>query len=262
MNSATVESHRWPRRRWWLLIGLIFAGQLGFIFWLSDRGPHVPRPPAAAPRLRLAGNAPTAWLALNDPTLFALPHWEGFSGPAWLNLPSLETPSPDWTEPPRWLALPLAELGATFERFIQTNRPDSQPLLGRPAPGLTVPEPVPPVPASEHSSYRLEGPLAQRRLSTALDLPSWKHADILTNSIVQLIVDAEGKPISVALLSGCGFSAADDQALALARGARFESLYGTGPEQAANHPGRLSWGEMIFEWHTQAPEAGGGGSVK
>jgi hypothetical protein len=259
MNSVLVEPHPWPRRRWWLLIALIFAGQVGFIFWLSDRSPVLPRPPSPVPLLRIAGNAPSQWLALNDPTLFALPHWEGFSGPAWLKIPFREPPSSDWTEPPRWLALPLAELGATFERFIQTNRPDSEPLLARPAPELTLPEPVAPVLASERSAFRLEGPLAQRRLLTALDLPSWKGADILTNSVVQLVVNAEGEPISVALLSGCGLPAADDQALALARAARFESLYGTGPEQPANPLAQLSWGEMIFEWHTLAPAPGEGG---
>jgi len=261
MNAVQAELQPWPRRRWWLLFGLIFAGQVGLIFWLSDTAPNLVRAPAPAPRLRLAGNAPAELLVLNDPTLFALPHWEGFSGPAWLKIPPRETPPSDWSEPPRWLALPVAELGATFNRFIQTNHPASAPPLAQAEPDLMLPNPVAPVLASEASTCRVEGPLAQRRLLSKFDLPAWKRADILTNSIVQLVVDAEGKPVSVALLSSSGFPEADSRALALARSARFESRYGNGPERMANPLAQLSWGEMIFEWHTlaPAPSAGGGG---
>jgi hypothetical protein len=262
MNSVLVEPPVWPRRRWWLLIALIFAGQVGCIFWLSDRTPMLPRPPSLAPRLRLAGNAPAELLTLNDPTLFALPHWEGFSGPAWLKVPLREPPPSDWTEPPRWLSLPFEELGAAFGRFIQTNQPGIAPSLARPEPELTLPEPVPLVLANDRSTWRLEGPLAQRGLLTALELPSWERADILTNSIVQLLVDASGEPISVALLSSCGLSAADDKALALAMAARFEPLFGSGPKLSANPLAQLGWGEMIFEWHTLAPPPGQGNSVK
>jgi hypothetical protein len=81
MNGALAEPRAWARRRWWVVIALVFGAQLGLIFWLSERTPARPRPPAAAPALRLlTGPASVEWLALNDPTLFALPHLLNFSG--------------------------------------------------------------------------------------------------------------------------------------------------------------------------------------
>ena len=71
---------------------------------------------------------------------------------------------------------------------------------------------------------RLEGDLAQRRLLAPLDLRSWTSRDILTNSVVRLLVDAEGLPLSVTLLSGSGAQEADQHALDQAKAARFEPL--------------------------------------
>lgn len=242
-----------PKRRWWLLLSLIFAGQVGSIFWLGDKGTVVVRKPAAAPLLRLAGNDASELLQLEDPTLFARPRWDAFSGPAWLNVPTNEPPSADLAESPRWLALSSAEMGAEFEHFFNTNKVESANSLPKPQPELTMPPPVPLVFADEHSSCRLEGELARRPLLTAMNPPPVENTDILTNSVVRLVVDADGRTLSVALLSSSGLAAADTKALALAREARFEPLYGSGPETRSGLLPQLSWGEMIFEWAVRPP---------
>jgi len=92
--------------------------------------------------------------------------------------------------------------------------------------------------------------LAARRLLTALDLPSWPHSDILTNTVVQVVVDADGDTLSSTPLKSCGLSEADQFALKTAASARFLS---------ARKPGQpavpLSWGKMIFQWHTVPAES-------
>src|SRR5438132_740951 len=114
MILAAVDIPMWTRRRWWLLLALVFGMQVGLIFWLSDHSPPRQRAPARAPGIFLAGNASSDRFALDDPTLFALPHREGFSGPAWLNTAPQKSPSFDWSEAPRWLPLSLEQLGAAL----------------------------------------------------------------------------------------------------------------------------------------------------
>lgn len=48
---------------------------------------------------------------------------------------------------------------------------------------------------------QLEWDQAHRRLLTPLELRSWESPDILANSVVQIVVGADGTPASVTLLS-------------------------------------------------------------
>src|SRR5262245_22826607 len=181
MTSTAAALAPWPRRRWWFLIGFVFAAQVGLIFLLSDKAPLRPRPLGAMPGFRLASPAAAELLALSDPTLFALPHLQGFSGPAWLRGPQQKFPAFDWSEEPRWLALPLQQLGEAFDRFMRTNAPGPGLALAEPEPELTLPAASTTV-LRGRSEMRLEGGLAKRRLITPVELPSWPNADVLTNT--------------------------------------------------------------------------------
>jgi hypothetical protein len=183
--------------------------------------------------------------AVSDPTVFVLPHANGFSGEAWLNnLPHLTYRPADWTEPARPLAFAPAALGDSFTAFIATNPApqfDTIPTL-EPAPSLPTFYPLEKAPAK--STLRIEGPLAQRRLLAPPSLPVWESAAFVTNSIVQLLVDARGRTVSAVLLApGMRLEKqgeADATALELAKAARF----------APNATEAATVGTLTFEWQT------------
>ncbi len=251
MISASVEPRPWPRRRRWIFVALTFSIQLGLIFWLSDRSPIPPRRAAMFPALQLAGSASAELLALNDPTLFVLPHRQGFSGLAWLGIPRPPFRSFDWSEEPRWLQFPVQSPGAVFDRVIESDNFSLRSTLARPEPEPTLPESLPLAAGPTQSMLRLEGGLAGRRLIKPIELPSRPYKDLLTNSVVQVVVDAEGRPVSVpVLLSSSGYPQADEDALQQTRTARFESASRNGPGTTPNPLADLSWGKLIFVWHT------------
>jgi len=250
MTSALVESRSWSRRRWWGMVGLIFGGQLVLIFWLGETSPIRPRPAAPAFTLKLAGSASAQLLALHDPTLFVLPHQQEVLAPTWLRTPQPEFHSFAWPEPANNPLLAIGQLGAGFNRLAETNPFSSLPLPATPLPELTLPELPPLAISTPHSMLRLEWDLGGRQLLTPLELRSWPNPDILTNSVVQIVVDAEGRPASVTLLSGSGSKAADQQALEQANAARFEPLSRNLAEPTLNPAAQLTWGRMIFQWHT------------
>jgi hypothetical protein len=87
--------------------------------------------------------------------------------------------------------------------------------------------------------------LASRRLLNPPKLQSWPASDLLTNSVMRVLVGADGTVISAIQLftpPGSGSKEADQQALDLSRAARFEPLH-TGAEN-------LTFGTLIFQWHT------------
>lgn len=252
-----MEPGRWSRIRWWSMLALIFITQLALIFWLGARGPVYPGRTAPVPGLRIAGPAWDELLALNDPTLFALPHQQGFAGTAWLTVTNFGAEPFNWSEPPRWLIFPVAELGAVFRHYIATNQ------FGSPeAPSRLEPEFVSPQISSfrdlpQQSALRVTGGLA---LAIPLVLSSWTNSEMLTNSVVQVLVGGDGRPVSATLLSRSGLEEADREALQQAIRARFQR-----PAVRAGTPagggGGLSWGQMIFEWHTVPPSPTNASSV-
>ena len=259
MIAACSEPHTWCPRRWVVVIAIILAAQLGFIFWLGDRQPVRPRNPSAAPALRLMGSRDGEWLALTDPTLFALPHARVFSGPAWLQRVPQHSPHFEWKEDPRWLGLPVQLLGASFARLVAADSALEWQVAEIPEPQVILPE-VSRVPLLLDSTLRLEGGLSQRRLLSQPRLPSWPpralnptDTDMLTNTVIQVLVDAEGRPVSLTLLGGSGHGPADDLAMSLVTGFQFDPLQVADPLPAARSPGALlglCWGQVVFEWQT------------
>jgi hypothetical protein len=251
MTSALAEKPPWPLRRWGAMIALIFGGQLGLIFWLGSTEPLRPRLTTAALDLQLAGQASAELQALNDPTLFILPHPQGFSGPVWLRIQTPVFRSFEWSAPDNQLVLPLDQLGAAFNPLVEKSDFTGLQLPAQAEPALTLPDLPPLAGLAVRSVLELEGGLAQRRLLTPLELKSWSHPDILASSVVQVIVDAEGRPVSPpTLLSISGSAEADQAALKLARTARFEPVGCNQADGAPNPTAQLSWGKMIFRWHT------------
>ena len=232
----------WPLSRWLMLIALVFVAHLALISTFGARKPAAPRAVTNVPELKFAASS-EEWLALNDPTLFAQPNLAGFAGPAWLEPPHVPFHQQEWTESPRWLELPVAELGNTFSQFMLTNRFVISQFESKPPARFIAPvAPVEPT-LAKASTLRIEGGLTRRRLLTPINLQSWPNDDVLAPSTVQALVDAKGNVVSVVLLSASGLDAANQHALELVRAARFAPSTG------------MTIGRLVFDWHTVAPPA-------
>jgi hypothetical protein len=238
------QGEGWSRKKWLAFVALIFAAHVALIFALGEKVEIVPRAVINVPTLKLAKDSEEL-LALNDPSLFALPNPKDFASSVWLKMPDVKQPSFRFTESPRWLPLSAENLGATFQQFMQTNYFAGYPLDFKPQPKLS--EPVLPIePAlAQNSTLQIEGELAQRRLLGEINLPSLPYDDVIPPSVVQVLVDAAGNVVSAVLLpsensleAASHYDAADQRALELARAARF-----------APAP-RLTFGRLIFNWRT------------
>src|SRR5205814_7639845 len=98
--------------------------------------------------------------ALSDPTLFALPSLQGFSGAAWLTFAPLQHKFTDWSEQPRWLEMETSSLGRTFLEFVSTNTASALLLADEPMPSLPNTDLTPTnAPVATRSEVRLEGDL-------------------------------------------------------------------------------------------------------
>ncbi len=235
---------RWSHGRWLMLVALAYAAHVIMLFAFGGRKEIVPRPVTWVPTLQLADDA-DEWLALNDPTLFALPHSQDFASAMRVHTPAMKPPSFRWTEPPGDLSLSGEKLGTTFNEFMQTNRfagieLQLKPPLNFSAPGLPI-EPV----LAQTSTLAIQGDVAQRPLLNQINVPSLPYNDVIAPSKVQVVVDAAGNVVEAVLLpadnpleAAVRFEEADRRALELARTARFVP---------ASH---LTVGRLVFNWHT------------
>lgn len=240
-NPPTLEpagaGRGWSRIRLFTMVALVAVTQIALIFLFGEKKEILPRAVRNVPLLKFADTTDER-ITLNDPTLFVLPNPKDFAAAVWLKTPT--NPSPDfrWTEPPRWLTLSAADLGATFGRLMQPNSPSSQPFNFKPAAKPTTPTLPAESAFTQNSTMQIEGALAQRQLPSEISLTNWPYADVLAPCVVQVLVNAAGDVVSTAPLSSSGYSAADQRALELARTLRFA------PAASA------TLGRVIFNWQT------------
>jgi hypothetical protein len=187
-------------------------------------------------------------LAIQDPTLFILPHRDNFSGDVWLKMEPRTFSPTNWTEPTRPLELSREQLGAAFAVFMETNRPPRfQPRIESGLDTDAGPAPLPPI--SVPSRMFAEGDLAKLRLLMPPQLPPETNADILTNTVVQMVVDAQGYPFSWVILAGSGSGDADLLALTnYARRVRFSPAEAEALRTVPTN--KMISGKLIFEWRT------------
>lgn len=255
MNEAVASSpapelagperrESWSRQRWWTLIALVFAAHVALIFFFGTRKSVLPRALTNVPQLQLADSA-AEWVALDDPTLFALPNVRDFSANVWLQMPVVKQPAFRWTEKPRWLPLAAENLGAIFSQFMQTNQFATASFEYKPSPELSAPK-LPLEPAlPQASTLQITGDLAPRAWLNETNLPPLPGSDVIAPSRVQVLVDEAGNVVSAVMLpSDDPLEAAgradvgETKALDLARTLRFAPA------------SRMAFGELIFNWHT------------
>ena len=243
LAEPQLPSAGWSRSKLIFFIVLALVAHVVLIFVFGTKKPAVPRAVIDAPRLQLADNA-SELVALDDPTLFALPHANDYATAFWQR--PLAGPTYDfrWTETPRWLPTPR-NLGTEFSAFMQTNPPVPFALNFKPAPpfaefltAITLPQP-------QNSTVEIKGELAQRRLLNSIQPPVLPYNDVVAASRVQVLVDTAGNVVSTVLLPSDNsaealghWDFADQRALTLARAARFAPA------------ARMTFGELIFNWQT------------
>jgi hypothetical protein len=243
-EKPPTDDPNWSAGRWFFYLALAFGLHIGLIFGLGDRKPIQPRPVKNAAALQTLTH-PRDGLELHDPRIFALPHPRGFAGMTWLQRPEIAFAPFRWTEPPRLLALAVEQLGATFARYAETNAPVLRTFEITAAPLTAV------LPPGENASprgpgrLRGTGNLAHRPPRNApASLPPQAAPDglILTNTVVQVLVEAQGQVISAVLIPpGSGAKTTDQRALQLARTLRFQAVDPATPTTV---------GRLIFEWQT------------
>ena len=253
-GDARPPGHRILR---WVALALLGLGAHVALIWALGE------PPPRAPVSRHS-NPTIQWLTdpwllervaslpgMHDPAIFAVPSLEGFSGSAWLIFKPSQPDFAAQTPSPYWLELTEEDLGNVFERLFTTNLPSSIQISDLPLPSfsggvkpfareLSLP------PSRVHASARLA-----ERLPALVDLPAWPHADLLTNTVVQVLVDARGQCVSSTLLSRCGSKEADTFALKWTLSCRFRPLRTARRNDWSREP--IVPGKLIFSWQTLPP---------
>ena len=228
----------WSRTRWFVLLMLAVAAHFAFVFLFGAKKATAPRAVTNVPQLHIA-ESDNEFIALNDPTLFAQPHGAlDFEPVAWRLPPGISPPTFHWTEPAPFLPVAEKVLGADFNGFLQTNRFAKLTLDFKPQPQFAEPTIILASSLPQTSTAQLVGGLAGRQWLNLPAIPIIAYNDILPPSRVQLLVDTSGNVISTVLLDSSEWDTADQQALQLARTAKFNPA----PAPAL--------GEMIFNWHT------------
>jgi TonB family protein len=147
-------------------------------------------------------------------------------------------------------------LGITFSQFVISNAARPALVVEKPLPAPINFEPnYPNEPVAQVSRLRFEGELARRRLLKPPALKSWPHPDILSNSVVEAIVDADGFVFSSVLLHSSGSREADDYAMKIAAAAQFEPARRRGSRTGGSEDS-VTVGKLTFEWHTLPISAG------
>jgi hypothetical protein len=259
MTIEAVQLRTWSPLKWAVVVACILALHAGLFLWFARPPAPSPRPPPAALAISMpaveAGELPGAM----NPLLLVRPDAHGFSGHAWLQSPPL-TNNPEASNPPPFL-LPLQtdRLGTAItqalsntlsRRFEVAARPelrfDQQDFF--PVEGATTPG----------STLAIQGGLASRLLAPPVLTP--QSADsVLANTVVQIVVDAEGNEFAPpVILETSGSADADASALDVARNLRFKPLSRV-PGRPPPDPYTLADGRLVFRWQTvpkPAPAAG------
>jgi hypothetical protein len=243
----------WSRRRFQGFILLCFAAQVIFILLFGERRVAALKPGLFATTVHLVADPWSmeqlaAFTELSDPSAFALPSQEGFSRAGWLTYKLLSDEFAESGEQPTWLQLDATALGRDLSAFLATNTTPPIRIADESMPELVGLQPRPSTELEfPPSELRIGGALARRKLLTPLTPPPWPHPEILTNSVVRLLVDADGAPISTALVWGSGSKDADNYALAATKRLRFK------PDRARDS---VTSGTANFLWHTLPPRLG------
>lgn len=251
MIEAPSQPRPWSTLKWAGFVAGIFALQAGFFCWSARTTVHAPPAPPTAFVLDLASGEPGYLAGTVNPYLLVRPDIRGFSGSAWLRIPPIAY-SPEQTNPPPFqLEIRTDRIGATVMQAISNSLEGPFLVSGRTEPQFDDLNYFPPPDAAEpDSTFSVEGGLARRKLLNPPKLAPQPSDVILTNTTVEIVVDSEGNVFAPpVILSLSGSQDADDKALGVAAGLRFEPLTRE-PGRPEPDAGRLTAGHLVFCWQT------------
>ena len=254
MNHSAPVRTEWPARRWAMLVGTLLVLHFAGLWWFGAREPSPARVPERVPYWILGGPATARLWPLLDPTLFVHGHSNSFSGPAWMEPPVVAYQPSIPLEPPRFLIPTAARMARSFQNAWTPRGWDPSPLALRVEPLPYTRALVPRSPLTDRPSRLVLGewsrPVQLRTLPPSL--PGWSAPDLLTNTVVRVLVEPTGRVVSAVVLVSSGWEPADRQALSLARQLEFEfpDAKGSTPGDA----GELVRGVLIFQWQTLPPQ--------
>lgn len=231
----------WSRKQWIVTVALIFVAHVAAVFALHSRAPllarldSLPAKNAFPSQTNAAAKLPPE---LQDPLLFASANARGFSAGAWVKAPETKQ------------GLARTQMAPRF--FGYEREPASFPPMDPPAPRTPLPFVALSLErqAPKVSTMSIEGDLAARALSRMPALPPQVFGDVLSNTVVQVAVQADGFPFSARVVSGSGSRKADLEALELGKGLRFAPRLVAALDR---RPAPLEWGQLVFQWFTTAP---------
>lgn len=249
--TGPSEHASWSARNWVLAIAAVFVLQVQLIVLLGERPVDPPRRGAPFQAMLDESVAPVLVAApeYDDPALFALPSFHGFSGRAWMPAPAAPHRYHEWSEPQRWLQPPLNLLGQTFVQYVKDITGTPLALTQKPAPQTARPDvEAQPVWLPERSTMQIQSRASTRRPVEVPALPDWPCNDVLVPTEVEILVDARGRVLSAVLKSDSGLPEADAKALEFARDLRFNPGQ---PDEPANVL------RLVFQWRVVPAPAGG-----
>ncbi len=257
MKTTEGSTGQWSGRTWAMVVTGLFLLHLAGLWKFGSVPLPAARRPEAVPQWRWSEAPWEDWLALFDPTFFVHGHGESFSGPGWMHLPQVAYSAPLALEPPRFLEPTDLQWIETLQILDSASRWSPSPLGLRVGTEMWTSNLTPRVVWPEASSrLRLVADVRPRTLRRDPPaLPGWPFGDLLTNSVVRMLVDASGRVLTATLLVSSGLPPADQKALEVARQLEFESV---APE-AGGTPARgdLTPVLAVFEWQTLAPGTAG-----
>jgi hypothetical protein len=193
---------------------------------------------------------------VDRPTLLPTENPAGFSN--WFPESEKGERSGGWSaQPDGVLSRPMTPPGGDLTNIPKNGFTSAKSVVDRPKPAMDA------VVVSEEniaaSSFVIEGELAGRRLLTNPPLTDPVSATALSNTVVQIHVDAQGRvfDLPVILFPGdkSGSAVADLEAIATARALKFAPVTSGGGSGTGGRQDDLTRGTVVFQWRTAPPPA-------
>lgn len=257
MNAGTKPVEGWSPRRWCVVYVIVLGLHAAGLWWYGARTPLPVRTPKPVPQWTGAHPSLVEVWPLLDPTFFVHGHPQSFSGPGWMRPPVVEYRPVVRLEPPRFLAPEPGRSLAAYERAATRLAwvPSALDLQVRADPAFRSLVPRRPLGGGPPRLLLADWPCRVHLRGDPPALPSWSVPDLLTNSVVRVLVLPTGRVLSATLLGSCGWEEADHQSLEIARAMEFVLSNDCRDEDPGSG---LVPGLLIFQWQSVAPQPGSG----